>query len=214
MNLATKITLTRIVMIVPAMAMYILAHILTPYRLLFLILAGALFILLSATDFLDGAVARKTNTVSDLGKFLDPLADKVVVVMMMLLLAWQSEILDIAFSYAGLVFVVLCGVVISRELIIGIFRAIASQKGLVLAADVFGKIKTNFLNIGIIILIFAPIALFINWIGQIVFFIGAFFAVFSGINYISKNKQVLVGITVDNSDGMNEISLDIEDSEK
>ena len=191
MNLATKITVSRIFLIIPAMIFYILAYYISAYFKAFLIVSLIIYIVLSLTDVLDGMVARKTNTVSDFGKFLDPLADKVVVVVMLFLLVWQSSKLDTAiYPYGGLIFAILSGIVISRELIIGIFRAIASQKGVVLAADVFGKIKTQFLNTGVSILIIAPLWIGFYWIGQVCFYVGAFFAVFSGIRYVVNNKQV------------------------
>lgn len=174
------------------MVFYILAYYISSHFKVLLLVTAILYVLVSLTDAVDGAVARKTNTVSDLGKFLDPLADKVIVAVMLFLLVWKSESLNSAeFACGGLVFTILCSIIIARELSIGIFRAIAGQKGLVLAADIFGKVKTQFLNAGITILIIAPIWKGFYWAGNIVFYIGAFFAIFSGIRYVVLNKQVL-----------------------
>ena len=95
---------------------------------------------------------------------------------------------------------IIAGVIISREIIITAFRIIAVQKNVVLAADKLGKIKTTFLDIGLIALTMSTIQTgeiagkafyFFDWLGQITYYIGAFFAIVSGVNYVLKNKQVL-----------------------
>jgi CDP-diacylglycerol--glycerol-3-phosphate 3-phosphatidyltransferase len=143
------------------------------------------------TDILDGHIARKTGTVTDLGKFLDPIADKVVVVVMLLLVICHGVGLAI-FPYNSLVIALLGGIVLSRELIIGAFRCIAAGKGLVLAADIYGKVKTVLLDIGIAILILGGTHDIVAWIGTVVFYAGSIMAVVSGINYVVKNKHVLL----------------------
>ena len=144
-----------------------------------------------ATDFVDGHIARKTNTVSMLGKLLDPLADKVVIVIMLFLLVYFKDGLDSAFAYNTLVIAVFSGIILSRELMIGVFRSIAASRGLVLAADIFGKIKTVCLDVGVTIMMLAGLHVSLAWIGTIVFYVGAILAVYSGINYVVKNKHVL-----------------------
>lgn len=198
MNLATKVTVARIMLIMPAAVLYILAFCLPLYQYGLLIAACVTFSLLCATDFIDGTIARKTHTVSNLGKFLDPLADKVIVVIMLFLMIWRAE--ETAgglYPYASLVFAILSGLVVSRELIIGIFRTLAVQKKIVLAADVFGKIKTVFLDVAIAVSTCAAIRPLYAWAGQIFFYIGAALAIVSGLNYIFKNKIVFSEIKED-----------------
>lgn len=198
MNLATKVTVARIMLIMPAAVLYILAFCLPLYQYGLLIAACVTFSLLCATDFIDGTIARKTHTVSNLGKFLDPLADKVIVVIMLFLMIWRAE--ETAgglYPYASLVFAILSGLVVSRELIIGIFRTLAVQKKIVLAADVFGKIKTVFLDVAIAVSICAAIRPLYAWAGQIFFYIGAALAIISGLNYIIKNRIVFSEIKED-----------------
>ena len=193
-TLATKITIARIFLIIPTVITFILAQMhdagKTAYIAL-VVLSAALFAICCATDFVDGHIARKTNTVSMLGKLLDPLADKGVIVIMLFLLIYFKDGLDSAFAYNTLVIAVFSGVILSRELMIGVFRSIAASRGLVLAADIFGKIKTVCLDVGVTIMMLAGLHVSLAWIGTIVFYVGAILAVYSGINYVVKNKRVL-----------------------
>lgn len=196
-TLATKITIARIILIVPTVAMFIVAELVTGVsgaaHIAMLAVAAFLFAVCCATDFVDGHIARKTNTVSMLGKFLDPLADKVVIVVMLFLIVLFQDGLTMAgvYPYNALVIAVLSGIILSRELMIGVFRSIAASRGLVLAADIYGKVKTVLLDIGVTLLMLAGTHYVIGWIGTIVFYLGAIIAVYSGFNYIVKNKQVL-----------------------
>lgn len=193
-TLATKITIARIFLILPTVVFFILAHEIHADRSVYLaltIVAGILFAVCCATDFVDGHIARKTNTVSMLGKLLDPLADKVVIVVMLFLVVLYRDGLGI-FEGNTLVIAILSGIILSRELMIGVFRSIAASRGLVLAADIFGKIKTICLDVGVTCLMFAGLHEVISWMGTIVFYIGAILAVYSGVNYVLKNKHVLM----------------------
>ena len=196
-TLATKITIARIILIVPTVAMFIVAELVTGVsgaaHIAMLAVAAFLFAVCCATDFVDGHIARKTNTVSMLGKFLDPLADKVVIVVMLFLIVLFQDGLTMAgvYPYNALVIAILSGIILSRELMIGVFRSIAASRGLVLAADIYGKVKTVLLDIGVTLLMLAGRHYVIGWIGTIVFYLGAIIAVYSGFNYIVKNKQVL-----------------------
>lgn len=193
-TLATKITIARIFLIIPTVITFILAQMLDAGKTVYIalvVLSAALFAICCATDFVDGHIARKTNTVSMLGKLLDPLADKVVIVIMLFLLIYFKDGLDSAFAYNTLVIAVFSGVILSRELMIGVFRSIAASRGLVLAADIFGKIKTVCLDVGVTIMMLAGLHVSLAWIGTIVFYVGAILAVYSGINYVVKNKHVL-----------------------
>lgn len=195
-TLATKITIARIFLIIPTIAMFIvaeLARVSQGAHIALVVIAAALFAICCATDFVDGRIARKTNTVSMLGKFLDPLADKVVIVVMLFLIVLFRDGLSMngVYPHNALVIALLSGLILSRELMIGVFRSIAASRGLVLAADIYGKIKTVFLDVGVTVLMLAGLHPVLGWIGTITFYIGAFFAVYSGLNYVLKNKHVL-----------------------
>lgn len=193
-TLATKITIARIFLIIPTVIVYVLGMVFSANYAAYVALmtvACFLFIVLCATDFVDGHIARKTGTVSDLGKFLDPIADKVVVVIMLFLVIAHRAGLEV-FPYNTLVISLCGGLILSRELIVGAFRSIAAKKGLVLAADIYGKVKTVLLDISLAFLIMAGVHEVIGWMGTIVYYVGAVMTVVSGLNYILKNKSVLV----------------------
>lgn len=202
MTLATKITLARIFLIIPTVVLYIVGMLEETVYLPLLIVSCVLFAILCSTDFVDGHIARKTNTVSALGKFLDPLADKIVIVVMLFLIVYFRDFE--LFPYDGLVIALLGGLILTRELTVSVFRAVAASKGLVLAADIYGKIKTVLLDIGTAFLILAGVNTVIMWIGEIVFYLGAVLTVFSGVRYLVKNKHVLADTAKDGKDGGSE----------
>ena len=199
-TLATKITILRVLLIIPTVILYILAFYIEEAKLALLITSCVLFAILCASDFIDGAIARKTKTVSNLGKFLDPLADKVVIIVMLFLMVWSAQFLErgyILYPHDVLVLAILGGLITTRELVISIFRAVAASKNVVLAADIFGKFKTIFLDVGMTVLIMAPVKApnppyFFAWAGTIIFYIGAVLAIYSGINYLVKNRHVFL----------------------
>lgn len=195
MTLATKITLARIFLIIPTVVFYIVGMIEESVYLPLLIVSCVLFAILCSTDFVDGHIARKTHTVSALGKFLDPLADKIVIVVMLFLIVYFRDFE--LFPYDGLVIALLGGLILTRELTVSVFRAVAASKGLVLAADIYGKVKTVLLDIGVAFLILAGVNEVIVWIGEIVFFAGSLLTVYSGARYLVKNKHVLAGVEGD-----------------
>ena len=198
LTLATKITLLRVILIIPTVILYILAFYIEGAQLGLLIASCVLFAILCASDFIDGAIARKTKTVSDFGKFLDPLADKVVIIIMLFLMVCSARFLErgyILYPHDVLVLAVIGGLITTRELVVSIFRAVAAAKNVVLAADIFGKFKTIFLDVGMTVLIMAPVKApnvpyFFAWAGTIIFYIGAALALYSGVNYIVKNRHV------------------------
>ena len=195
MTLATKITLARIFLIIPTVVLYIVGMLEETVYLPLLIVSCVLFAILCSTDFVDGHIARKTNTVSALGKFLDPLADKIVIVVMLFLIVYFRDFE--LFPYDGLVIALLGGLILTRELTVSVFRAVAASKGLVLAADIYGKIKTVLLDVGVAFLILAGVNEVIMWMGEIVFYLGAVLTVFSGVRYLVKNKHVLADTAKD-----------------
>ena len=147
MNLPNKITLTRICMIPVFVLFFFLDGVLPFARGI----AAIVFVLAACTDFIDGHIARSRGLVTNLGKFLDPIADKVLVSTAMLLLLTIKESL---FARTGewadglyvLMAVCIC-IIMARELIISAFRQIAAANGVVMAADKLGKFKTIFQDI-------------------------------------------------------------------
>ena len=176
MNIANKITILRIILI-PIFLFVLLSNFANN-----LLIALVLFLVASFTDFLDGYLARKLDLVTKLGKFMDPLADKLLVISAML-----------AFVEIGLLPSWVAFIIVSRELIISVFRAIAASEGVVIAASWWGKLKTNSQIIMIIILLlnnYIPesVVIYLNFLSIAA---ATIFTVFSGLDYILKNKQVL-----------------------
>ena len=177
MNLANKLTLARVVMIpVFLVVLFCMAEPVNRY------LAVVIFIVASATDFLDGHIARKYNMVSNFGKFMDPLADKLLV---MSALVSMVALEDLA---AWVVIVIL-----AREFTITGFRTLAMEANIVMAASWWGKVKTTVQMIMIpLVLLNLPFA-FMPVVETALVYLSVFFTIFSGADYIIKNKQVLKG---------------------
>jgi CDP-diacylglycerol--glycerol-3-phosphate 3-phosphatidyltransferase len=194
MNLPNKITLTRILMIPVFIAVFFLDGIL-PYNYA---IAAAIFALAAFTDFVDGYVARKYKLVTNLGKFLDPIADKVLVsTAMMLLLMLPGLFLRKGMDDALYIAYAVCVcVIMARELIISAFRQIAATNGLVLAAEKLGKYKTACQDVSIVVLLVAADLTgkafdFVCGAGLALFAFATILTVWTGISYVVKNKQVL-----------------------
>ncbi len=188
-NIPTKLTILRILLIPAFVVLYFIEF---PFNGL---AAVAVFMIASFTDFLDGHLARKWNQVTSLGKFLDPIADK-----MLVMCALVAVVLDFTMGWTFTLSVALFLMVIeSRELIVSCFRIIAASKGLTLAADRWGKIKTVCQMVALIILI--PHRSLVVHCGEwlnIVYYVGfallalaTLLTIVSGANYIVKNRQVL-----------------------
>ena len=141
-------------------------------------IALVIFVIASLTDMLDGKIARKYNLVTNFGKFMDPLADKLLVCSAMICLIDMDRI------PAWIVIVI-----ISREFIISGFRLVASDNHVVIAASYWGKFKTTFQMIMVILMIANIQAL--NILTQIVMWIALALTIISLIDYIVKNKNVL-----------------------
>ena len=144
------------------------------------IAAAAIFILASITDFLDGKIARKYNLVTNFGKFMDPLADK--------LLVCSALIALVDFDKVAAWIVI---IIIAREFIISGFRLIASDNGVVIAASYWGKFKTTFQMLMVIVLILNIQMPFFQILGVILTYVALILTVVSLIDYIVKNKDVL-----------------------
>ena len=186
MNLPNKLTLIRIFMIPLFVAVFYITAI--PYNF---IIAGVIFALASITDFLDGYIARKYNLVTDFGKFLDPIADKVLVSTALIVLVCPPVSLGHAILpwYAG----ILVAVILARELIISGFRLVAAGKNKVISADKSGKFKTFFTDLAILFILgvanFNVYAL--NVTGTVLLIISTALTVYSGIECIVKNIEVI-----------------------
>lgn len=173
MNLPNKLTIFRVILI-PFFVVLLLFDI-TAYDKW---IALAIFMIASLTDFLDGHIARKYNLVTNFGKFMDPLADKLLVCSAMICLVELSRI------PAWVVIVI-----IAREFIISGFRLVASDNGVVIAASYWGKFKTVFQMIMICLMIadLEPLAL----VTQIVMWVALVLTVVSLVDYLIKNKSVM-----------------------
>ena len=204
MNLPNKITISRICLI-PLVIFFFMADFI-PYGKL---VAALIFGIAAITDNIDGRIARKRGLVTDLGKFLDPIADKILVMSgLLLIVAWPvtgdgfvSALPAVAPVWLG----ILCTIIIlGRELIISAFRQIAATKKLVLAADKSGKIKAAFQDVTIFLyMIYAFLVVefypsiegtantVLNVILIILLAITTILTITSGIGYIVKNFHVL-----------------------
>lgn len=174
MNLPNKLTILR-VLLIPVFVVLLLADFWGKWLDY---LALAVFIIASLTDMLDGMIARKYNLITNFGKFMDPLADKLLVCSAMICL------LDLGRIPAWVVIVI-----IAREFIISGFRLVASDKGVVIAAGYIGKAKTVFQMIMIMLMILdiEQIQLFTD----IVMYIAVALTIISLVDYIGRNYKVL-----------------------
>lgn len=190
MNLPNKLTMLRVILI-PFVIFFYLATFIPGGK----IVALVLFVLAAFTDFLDGKIARSRNLVTDFGKFLDPIADKLLVCSVLFMIAIDHTIPQ--------PWGVICvSLIIGRELIIDAFRLIASTKGIVLAADILGKAKTMVQCWTMplcILLAYLQFDLAITGTGLLVMQVicwsllglSTLLTVLSGINYFVKNKNVI-----------------------
>lgn len=200
-NIPTKITLVRILAVVVLLVFLIVASFLPQDSALFMelgnskillvnLIACIVFILASVTDFLDGYLARKWHQVTTLGKFLDPIADKMLVNSMLVYLCVSGGNSSIPWWCVA--------IMIIRDLVVDTMRFIAASKGKVVAANIFGKLKTVFQMIAI------PVALFSGWpfvyfdaswgygrIYLLLIFLATAMSVISGIIYVKQNFWVL-----------------------
>ncbi|MGL6201237.1 MAG: CDP-diacylglycerol--glycerol-3-phosphate 3-phosphatidyltransferase [Lachnospiraceae bacterium] len=175
MNLPNKLTVLRVIMI-PFFVVFMLYDITGSADKW---IALVIFCVASFTDFLDGYLARKNNLVTNFGKFMDPLADKLLVCTAMICL--------VAMGRLNVVVVI---IIIAREFIISGFRLVASDSGIVIAASYWGKFKTVF-QMFMVILMLADLGGKFVFAEQVLMWLALIFTIVSLIEYISKNKQVL-----------------------
>lgn len=193
MNLPTKLTASRIVLAVVIMFILIfplhLIGIDMPrfviggiYVKLEYIIAGVLFIVASITDALDGNIARKRNLVSDLGKMLDAIADKILVDSVLIILACQ-----------GFISVVIPVVIIVRDIVVDALKMEVASHGKVVAAILSGKIKTACLMIGVVLSLFynLPFELINIDVANFSLYIASIMAIVSMVQYMKMTKEAL-----------------------
>ncbi|MDD7379267.1 MAG: CDP-diacylglycerol--glycerol-3-phosphate 3-phosphatidyltransferase [Lachnospiraceae bacterium] len=176
MNLPNKLTIFRVILI-PFFVFFLLAPYFPGYGKY---IAVAIFIVASLTDFADGKIARKYNLVTNFGKFMDPLADKLLVCSAMICLVETKKLA------AWIVIII-----IAREFIISGFRLVASDNGVVIAASYWGKFKTTFQMLMIIALILDFSNKYFQILSTVLVYVALILTVVSLIDYIVKNKDVL-----------------------
>lgn len=176
MNLPNKLTILRMILVVPFVVFMLAGECtgMSRWAALFIFVAASL------TDMADGKIARKYNLITDFGKFMDPLADKLLVCSAMICLV-----------AIGRLYTWVCLIIIAREFIISGFRLVASDNGIVIAASWWGKTKTVSQMAMIILLIidFQSKPLHILTIG--VELVACALTIISLVDYVVKNKQVI-----------------------
>lgn len=192
MNLPNKITMCRLVL-----AAMVLILLMFPYGAVGLnvpiykigtnvtlslnyIIAGILFIIASVTDFLDGNIARKNNLVTDFGKVMDAIADKVLVNGVLIILA-----------YNGNIPLVIPVIIITRDTIVDSIKMVAGSKGNAVGASIWGKLKTICMMIGLSLVFFSnlPFELIGFRLDYILLVIATILSIYSGIQYFIVNKK-------------------------
>lgn len=192
MNLPNKITMFRI-----GLAVIVLGLLMFPYGNLGItvpiykigsnvtislnyIIAGILFVIASITDFLDGNIARKNNLVTDFGKVMDAIADKVLVNGVLIILA-----------YNGNIPLIIPVIIITRDTVVDSIKMVAGKKGNVVAASIPGKIKTICMMVGLSLVLFSnlPFELLGFRLDYILLIIATILSIYSGIQYFIVNKK-------------------------
>ena len=176
MTTASKITLARILMIPVFMAALYLSFELSPYSKRRFV-AAAIFVVASLTDFVDGYIARHYNQVTDFGKFLDPLADKLLTISAMVFLCGIGRFPSWALM-----------IVLTREFAVTGLRLIAVQKGNVIAAGWSGKIKTATTMVGLTLMMVLPQQEVLSWVLMIMIVLTT---LYSGVEYFIDNWKCL-----------------------
>ena len=187
MNLPNKLTLSRVIAIPIFIVFFVMGmkntHIIDGivkidiYRLV----AAIIFVAASITDYFDGKIAREQNLVTDFGKLLDPLADKMLVVTALILLTENKEV-----NYLCTLIVVL------RELTISSIRLVALERGIVIAASIWGKLKTSSQMVALVLILFNFYTINSDcyYFTYGLFYLSTLFVIISLIDYIIKSKEV------------------------
>jgi CDP-diacylglycerol--glycerol-3-phosphate 3-phosphatidyltransferase len=190
MNLPNRLTLMRMIIIPIIVVIYILKDYIGDATLPII---GVLFVLASITDFLDGYIARKNNMVTTFGKFMDPLADKLLVLGTLLILSNVYTTYYINTTTMWMPFWIVF-VVLARELIVTSIRLVAVGEGKILHASKLGKYKTAFTMIAIVYYLFVmPFDIeVVNIIGMVLINISVLLTIWSGFDYFIKNKEFIL----------------------
>ncbi|MDF2615287.1 MAG: CDP-diacylglycerol/glycerol-3-phosphate 3-phosphatidyltransferase [Clostridia bacterium] len=183
MNIANKLTVLRVILVFIFMAIIWLP--LLPFEAA-LWLALAIFIVASLTDFLDGYLARKLNLVTNLGKFMDPLADKMLVTVAMIAIIDKGELLPAGILPAWIVVFILL-----REFIVSGIRLVAASENKVIAANYLGKVKTVVQMIMIMVYLIPIRLFFMNVIAMTLAYLALLLTLISGLEYVWQNKHIL-----------------------
>lgn len=190
MNLPNKLTLLRVILIPVFIVLFMMSiddiniiHISIYSISFFRLLSAIVFVVASITDYFDGVIARKYHLITNFGKLMDPLADKMLVVSALVMLASHSEV-----HYIMVLIVVL------REIAISAIRLVALEQGTVIAASMWGKYKTATQMIAIVLYLFniCSIGFWPCIMTDIIFHISMFFVVLSFADYVYKNKACIL----------------------
>ncbi len=176
LNLPNRLTLLRIFMI-PVFVFFLLIG---PDSMACRVIAAIVFIAASLTDTADGMIARKYDLITNFGKFMDPLADKLLACSAMICLVSLGQLPAW-----------ICIIIIAREFIISGFRLVASDNGVVIAASYWGKFKTVFQMFMVITMVFNFQAKFWQVLEIIFMWVALALTIISLVDYIAKNKDVL-----------------------
>lgn len=171
MNIANKVTTLRLLLIPVFVVLYYMYG--TSYNI-----AAIVFIIASLTDALDGHLARSRNLITNFGKFVDPLVDKILTMAAFIVLV-EGKVIP---AWAVII-------IIARELIITGYRTLAADQGITIAASMWGKAKTTSQMIALVMLLLDVKVL--NTFGIYVFYLAVILTVISGVDYIVKNIEVL-----------------------
>ena len=194
MTISNKLTISRM-LVIPIMIIVLFIPVLRDTTTIFNLslaelLFGILFTLGSMTDWLDGYLARKRNEITTLGKFLDPIADKLLVITAMVYIAiFRTE--SVSFWW------ILVLIVIFRELLVSAVRMLAANKQVVIAASWFGKIKTIVTMPTLVLILFNRFGLDSvlgsngHYLTDILFYISVLLTLLSGLDYLYQNRAVL-----------------------
>ena len=187
MNLPNKLTMSRVIAIPIFIVFFVLGTLnreisnngINIYRAM----AAAIFVAASITDYFDGKIAREQNLITNFGKLMDPLADKMLVITAMMLLTESKEV-----NYLCTLIVVL------RELTISSIRLIALEKGIVIAASIWGKLKTATQMVSLVLILFNfyKINSLAYYLTYGLFYLSTLFVIISLIDYIVKSKEVFL----------------------
>lgn len=177
MNLANKLTIGRV-----ALIPFFLIVLYVVEKPLNLYIGVVIFIVAALTDLLDGHIARSRNLITDFGKFMDPLADKLLVASALI---YMVE--------TGMIWAWIVIVIISREFIVSGIRLVAASKGTVLAASIWGKIKTATTMVMIVVVLLPLEWSFVVYLDWILIIASTFFTILSGYDYVYKNRAIFKG---------------------